>query len=66
MLIKLATFGLLLAMAAINKLLITPKLLSTNNKSEMEILRNSINLEITLVGLILLVTASFTTLVGPS
>jgi putative copper export protein len=66
MLIKLATFGLLLLMAAINKLLITPKLLSTNNKSEMEILRNSINLEITLVGLILLVTASFTTLVGPS
>jgi putative copper export protein len=66
MLTKLATVSLLLAMAAINKLLITPKLLSQNNKSEMGILRKSINLEIALVGLILFVTASFTTLVGPS
>jgi putative copper export protein len=66
MLIKLATVSLLLAMATINKLLITPKLLSTNNKFEMGILRKSINIEITLLGLILFVTACFTTLVGPS
>ena len=66
MLIKLTSVSILLAMAAINKLLITPKLLSTNNKFELGILRKSINLEITLVGLILFVTACFTTLVGPS
>lgn len=66
MLIKLTSVSLLLAMAAINKLLITPKLLSTNNISEMGILRRSINSEIAIVSLILFITACFTTLVGPS
>ena len=66
MLLKFIFVSLLLAMAAINKLLITPNLLSTNNKSEMGILRKSIKFEMVLVCLILFITACFTTLVGPS
>jgi len=66
MLLKLTSVSILLAMAAINKLLITPKYLSKINKFEIGVLQKSINLEIVLVCLILFITACFTTLVGPS
>jgi len=66
MLLKLTSVSLLLAMAAINKLLITPKYLSKINKFEIGILQKSINFEIVLVCIILFITACFTTLVGPS
>jgi putative copper export protein len=65
LMVKFTAAFVLLTMAAINKLLITPKLLLINSKLKMEVLRKYINFEIALVCLILLITASFTTLVGP-
>jgi putative copper resistance protein D len=61
---KLLLVALLLTAAAVNKLRLTPRL--TNGDSGAVVsLRRSIQLEITVGLLILLITASFTSLVGP-
>jgi putative copper resistance protein D len=61
---KLALVALLLTLAALNKLRLTPRL-TAGDVSAATALRRSILAEMLVVGLILLVTATFTTLVGP-
>ena len=62
--IKLFFVAMLLAMAAMNKLRLTPQLLDGKHAVVLK-LRRSINAEIVVASLILLVTASFTTVIGP-
>ena len=64
LLVKLALVAVLLALAAGNKLRLVPRLAS-GDASAVASLRKSITAEIVAVLLILLVTASFTTLTGP-
>jgi putative copper resistance protein D len=64
MAIKLFLVAALLAIAAVNKLNLTPKLLSGDARATARFKRN-VEAEIVLGGLILLVTATFTTLAGP-
>lgn len=63
-LVKLLLVALLLALAAVNKLRLTP-LLVAGDQSAIGRLRRSIRAEMTFAALILLVTAAFTTVVGP-
>jgi putative copper export protein len=63
--VKLFCVALLLALAAINKLRLTP-LLCRGKHAAVVNLRRSIKTEMLVAGLILLVTASFTTVIGPS
>jgi putative copper resistance protein D len=62
--IKLGLVALLLCFAAFNKLRLTPRLLAEDERAAKS-LRRSIGFEMLLVGLILVVTATFTTLSGP-
>lgn len=62
--LKLAFVGTLLLLAAINKLRLTPGILAGEAEALLY-LRRSIAVEIALVNAILIVTAIFTTLVGP-
>jgi putative copper resistance protein D len=64
MAIKLLAAALLLCIAAANKLYLTPRLLARDAKA-ISLLRRSIRAEILCGGLILLVTAAFTSLTGP-
>ncbi len=62
--LKLGLVILLLAFAAFNKLRLTPRLLAAD-ESAVRALRRSIKAEMLIAGLILLVTATFTTITGP-
>ena len=62
--LKLALVACLLCAAAFNKLRLTPRLLAGDPDSARS-LRASIRLEMVLAGLILAVTATFTTVAGP-
>jgi putative copper export protein len=62
--VKLFCVALLLALAAMNKLRLTPLLLRGDPAATVR-LRRSINAETVVAALILLVTASFTTVAGP-
>ena len=62
--IKLLIVAGLLSLAAVNKLLLTPALLR-GDVSALRRLRRSITIELALAGLILIVTAVFTTVTGP-
>jgi putative copper resistance protein D len=62
--LKLGLVILLLAFAAFNKLRWTPRLLA-GDESAVRALRRSIKAEMLIAGLILLVTATFTTVTGP-
>lgn len=62
--LKLFSVALLLAGAGLNKLWLTPQLLQ-GDQSAFERLGFSIKLEIALVSFILVLTAGFTTIVGP-
>jgi len=62
--VKLLLVVLLLGAAALNKLSLTPKLVNGDARAILA-LRRSIQLEILAAALILLVTATFTTLLGP-
>jgi copper resistance protein D len=62
--VKLITVGLLLGLAALNKLSLTPKLLN-GDEAAARIFRRSIKAEMFLGALILLITAAFTTITGP-
>lgn len=62
--VKLLLVMLLLSAAALNKLSLTPKLASGDARA-IVMLRRSIQLEIFVAALILLVTAAFTSLLGP-
>lgn len=64
-LVKLFWVALLLGLAAFNKLRLTPLLLE-GDRSALVRLRRSIKTEIAIATLILVVTAAFTTLVGPA
>jgi putative copper export protein len=64
MLIKLFSVACLLAIAAGNKLYLTPRLLSGNSQA-VALFRRSIQAEIFFGALILLSTAAFTTIAGP-
>lgn len=64
MLIKLAGVALMLFLATINKFRLTPRL-RAGDRSGLTELRRSIAAEIVVAGLILLVTASVTTIAGP-
>lgn len=64
MLVKLALVSLLLTLAAINKLRLTPRIEAGESAAAVS-LRRSIAAEIALVVLIALTTAMFTTLTGP-
>jgi copper resistance protein D len=61
---KLALVACLLALGAFNKLRLTPRL-SAGDVDAVRSLRNSIEVEIVLAALILILTAAFTTLAGP-
>ena len=61
---KLAAVALLLSVAAMNKLYLTPRLLNGDAGAAV-VLRRSIKAEMVLGGLVLLITAAFTTLAGP-
>ena len=63
-LLKLAFVGCLLCFAALNKLRLTPRLLAGDSRA-VRSLRTSIRFELILGAVILAVTASFTTLIGP-
>ena len=63
-LVKLFLVGLLLSAAAANKLRLTPRLLRSDGRALLQ-LRRSIQAEMLLAALILVVTAAFTTLTGP-
>ncbi|MES2355534.1 MAG: CopD family protein [Pseudomonadota bacterium] len=65
MLTKLCAVALLLALAALNKLRLTPLLLNGDSAAIYK-LRYSIKAEMVLAALILLITAFFTTVVGPT
>jgi putative copper resistance protein D len=62
--VKLLAVALLLGLAALNKLSLTPKLLN-GDKAAARALRRSIKAEMFLGGSILLITAAFTTITGP-
>lgn len=62
--VKLLFVAGLLGLAAVNKLVLTPAL-ARGDISALQRLRNSIAAEIAMAGLILVVTATFTTVVGP-
>jgi copper resistance protein D len=62
--LKLAFVGCLLCFAAFNKLRLTPRLLAGDSRA-LRSLRTSIRFEMMLGAVILAVTASFTTLIGP-
>jgi copper resistance protein D len=62
--LKLAFVGCLLCFAAFNKLRLTPRLLAGDSRA-VRSLRTSIRFEMILGTVILAVTASFTTLIGP-
>lgn len=64
-LVKLFAVSLLLSLAAMNKLRLTPALMRGDRAAGIRSLRRSITVEIVLAGAILLVTAAFTTVVGP-
>lgn len=64
-LLKLGGVGALLGVAEFNKLRLTPRLLASDSMA-VTALRRSIGLEVALAVTILLVTAAFTTLVGPA
>jgi putative copper export protein len=64
LLAKLLLVAGLLALAALNHLRLTPRLLAYD-RSALKALRRSIRAEIALAGIILLVTAALTTLAGP-
>jgi copper resistance protein D len=64
MALKLLTVALLLSLAALNKLHLTPKLLRGEAGAAVKF-RRSVKAEMALGGVILLVTAAFTTIVGP-
>jgi putative copper export protein len=64
MCVKLAFVAGLLSLAAINKLKLTPRLLA-GDLGAVRSLRRSIQAEMALAALILLVTAALTTLIGP-
>jgi copper resistance protein D len=61
---KLVAFALLLSVAALNKLYLTPRLLNGDAGAAV-VLRRSIKAEMVLGGLVLLITAAFTTIAGP-
>ncbi|HEY2678292.1 MAG TPA: CopD family protein [Steroidobacteraceae bacterium] len=61
---KLLAAGMLLCIAAVNKLHLTPRLMNRDPKA-VGLLRRSIRAEIVCAALILLITAAFTTLTGP-
>jgi putative copper export protein len=62
--VKLLFVAGLLGLAAVNKLVLTPAL-ARGDISALSRLRNSITTEIAMAGLVLVVTAMFTTIVGP-
>ena len=62
--LKLAFVAVLLCVAAFNKLSLTPRLLAGDTRA-LQALRTSIRLELLLGGLILLATATLTTVTGP-
>jgi putative copper export protein len=62
--IKLLLVAGLLSLAAVNKLRLTPALLRGDSSALLR-LRTSITAELVLAGLIVLVTAVFTTVTGP-
>ena len=62
--IKLLAVACLLAIAAVNKLYLTPRLLIRNSRA-VALFRRSVQAEIFFGALILLTTAAFTTIVGP-
>jgi copper resistance protein D len=62
--VKLLFVAGLLGLAAVNKLVLTPAL-ARGDISALQRLRNSITAEMAMAGLILVVTATFTTVVGP-
>jgi copper resistance protein D len=64
MALKLLMVGLLLSLAALNKLRLTPKMLRGESDAAV-LFRRSVKAEMAFGGLILLVTAAFTTIVGP-
>lgn len=64
MAVKLLTVAALLSIAAVNKLYLTPKLLSGDARAVIQF-RRSVKTEMILGALILLITAAFTTVVGP-
>jgi putative copper resistance protein D len=61
---KLATVAVLLSIAALNKLNLTPRLLR-GDSSAVGSLKRSITVEMVLGGTVLLITAAFTTITGP-
>jgi putative copper export protein len=63
--VKIIWVAVLLAIAMINKFWLTPLLMNENSNTIPQ-LRYSIIAEIAIAGIILLVTACFTTLVGPA
>jgi len=64
MAMKLLIVAALLSIAAVNKLYLTPKLLSGHAKAVIRF-RRSVILEMVIGALILLITATFTTVAGP-
>jgi copper resistance protein D len=62
--LKLVTVAVLLCAAALNKLYLTPKLLN-GDAGAARLFRRSLKAEMILGGLILLITAAFTTVTGP-
>jgi putative copper export protein len=60
---KLLAVGILLGVAAFNKLHLTPRLAA--NKEAASRFRRSLQLEMLLGAIILLITAAFTTITGP-
>jgi putative copper resistance protein D len=64
MALKLFMVSALLSIAAVNKLYLTPKLLSGNAKAVTQF-RRSVKTEMVIGALILLITATFTTVTGP-
>ena len=64
MAVKLLIVAALLSIAAVNKLYLTPKLLSGDAKAVIQF-RRSVKTEMAVGALILLITAAFTTIAGP-
>jgi copper resistance protein D len=64
MVMKLLIVAALLSVAAVNKLYLTPKLLSGHARAVIQF-RRSLILEMVIGALILLITATFTTVAGP-
>jgi putative copper resistance protein D len=64
MAVKLAIFAGILALAALNKLRLTPALLAGSRDARRK-MRRSILIEVGLIGLVLLTTAAFTTVSSP-